>query len=421
MELDSAAKPTEVFGFGNCHDTFNVEFSGEAALYVTPLSKEERRTLRTRTTHKIHADINKEYITIYSDCIAQFIRSLEPIAISEDKPIVLHIYGSHACDPFDDDGALHIVFGSSPSGSMSTQENSVILDGHMFGRANEPIVCPGRTEGRGFVAEYGDFTIGQWVDSTYYLFLPSIENHYQFYLLGEENPFQKSLAYLWEAVLYEGHGDDTDDTYAICTEADFVSHLTTPDIRDGLLEAYADEMTILQERAALLQKQLADVLAIMRVRKTTIAGLEHLAVDEYDSAALWKRLCDHPLLDKVMLHGDVFHYYTKPVHIEDDDGRLRDIGSFVLRQNDFRVHIWAERTTHPERLAHPHIDNLNNSVCFGNIATELARLHGECKPAEAVLLCLDWLVEGYDPGLTYHKVEEWPLVSDTIQMEKHDA
>ena len=415
MEVSHDADVRKLFSIRNCYDSFTTE-GKTAALFVAPLTKKER----SQRKGMVHLDIDsasESHRTLVYASFEHLIKFLEPISVSLNCQVTLHITDRPAFEPFYEDDHIHVVLSSRPPGKSYKQKpfvlDKILLDGTS---------CPGPTEGRGFEVQYDDdFVIGQIVGSTIYLFLPMGKAAISSFSHDHDNPFRIALATVWheyltmqkEILIPEAQIDSYDS---------FAANVSQDSIATMMREAQREEIQKLHKEAERLVRELALVHAQLKANVALMKAIE-LTPIVVDLPPLWEQLQHNSSIECITLsHDKVLHYHTAAVYIEDDDGNLRDVGSFTIRVGDFDVYIWSTRITHPERISHPHIQSSENSICLGNISTEVAKLCAENRKVEAVLLCLRWLTEGYEPSLTYHRVEEWPLVgTQKVAKEKIDA
>jgi hypothetical protein len=407
----------QLFGTRSCYDSFTTE-EKIAALFVAPLTSDEREGLSTQ----IHLELGPTSEFSKDSAVAaltQMMKFLEPIALSQDCMVTLHVTNEAAFEPLYD-GDLHIVLSSRPPGQTSDQR-IIVLDDILLSSKPGGEKCPGPTKGRGFAIDFdGDFTIGQIVASNLYLFLPTGKESRASFAHKHDNPFRVALACVWQEYLALQKEIIIPEVQITSYEV-FAEHSANHTIEALVYENQQEEIRNLQQLADRLRRELTLVHSQLQIQLAVAKALKKEPMT-IDLLPFWEQLQNHPSIERITVSDDAtLHYHTTPVYIEDENGALRDVGSFVIRVSDFDVHIWSTRITHPKGISHPHIASNENSICFGNVSSEIAKLCAESRDAEAVLLCLRWLTEGYEPTLTYHMIEEWPLVTNEATKELVDA
>ena len=410
MEMRHGVDVRELFGIRNCYDSFLNE-DKTAALFVAPLSKAEFEVFTSQV--KVEVSATAEFaVDNIARSLLQVVEFLKPIALSQNCEVTLHINTENAFEPYDDEN-LHVVLSSSPPGRTENQR-LIMLDTVMVSTKSGGAKCPGPAEGRGHAVLFDEeFTIGQIVGSTLYLFLPTGKEWPAEYAHRRDNPFLIALSTVWQDYLLLQR-EPLEPEVEVTSYEDFAAYAFKETFAALLNEAQQQALKQLQQRAESLRHELALVYSQMKIAVTVLEALEQEPT-HLDLPPLWEQLSTHPSIERItVLNETTFHYHTTPVHIEDEAGRLRDVGSFTIEVGDFNVYIWSNRITHPKRISHPHITSTQNSICFGNISSEVAKLCAENRKVEVALLCLRWLTEGYEPTLTYHRVEEWPLIPKEV-------
>jgi hypothetical protein len=424
IELPRLHYAATYFPLLDIHENFHTECKQESATCVTPVTQTERRGLAKRfefkLNHPFDMDIAHKDLAQFKDAITMMRHYIEPILLTTKYKVTLHLRTLPGFEPFYDEDHLHIVIGSAPPGCTTKQsitDPSLLL--HM-GRPEDEYYT-GPTKHRGTVVRSDEDSYdGQIIGSTLYIFLPLTGNLLELYGSREGNPFQKRLASVWKVFLESKEQPPPLDCSRI-EKDEFTKRVTEAGVHHILLAEIEREIADAQAEAEKLQNMLTLVLTELRTKIIFRDSLASRSSDSYIPQAdgLWELVSHHPLIEHIDTSDENrIIYHTRPVHIEDDEGNLRNVGTFAVMADDFKIYVWSTGTTHPKRVAHPHIASHENSICYGNISTEIADLCSKDRHTEAILLVLRWLTEGYEPSLTYHRIEEWPLVKNE---ESNDA
>lgn len=397
--------PADFFGEKNCLESFTTK-DGQSARIVLPLPPSTNIDLDSLITIETHSD-SLFAKPMFKSAIDQMKHFLSAIVLGFNIPVTLHLSKHHAFEPYypDDERRVHIVLNSRVPGDATWQSISV-LDNLDLARGPRAMRCAGPTHGRGEMVMLDDeFCIGQIVGSTIYLFIPDNKTVIGLYSHEHDNPFRIALAKAWDQYLI----------YLVTEEAAPVEIESGDSFAKETLN-FGELMLMTEKAAALatterierLKAELSDEYTHLRLATMTIEAIT-ATTKTRDVEAEWRSIMTCPYIDSVTKESaHALHYHSKPVIMEDDTGNLHDVGSFTIRIKGASIAIWSTRITHPERIPHPHI-NADNIICFGNVTSEITKLCGEFRTIEAVLLCFRWLFEGYEPGLTLHKLEEWPI------------
>lgn len=403
MDIKPSVDVWELFGFSNCYSGFT-SLCRAGAILVVPFTTDERDDF----AKAVHVLLDEQVdISTFAEAhtYVDLVKFIRPIVMSLGCEVTLHLSNAPAFEPFYNENHIHIVLSSRAPGSAQGQSINM-LENVLLTSTTAGAKCPGPTAGRGRTVMYDeDFCIGQIIGSTLYLFLPFGKKAEAPYANAHDNPFRIALACVWTDYIDKSSNFEE---AAIDTYSEFALRETSESLHSMMRKQQEETVVRLQKAADKLRTNLAVVHTELKVQIAILSALEKGPL-EIDLEPLWDELKSHPHIKSISVADDShIHYHTNPVLIEDEAGVLRDVGSFTIRVSDFDVHVWSNRLTHPKRISHPHISSADNSICFGNVSSEIAKLCAENRRIEAALLTLRWLFEGYEPSLTHHRVEEWP-------------
>ena len=403
-ELKPGIDAVPQFGKGNCYSGFIVDDSAAIA-FVMPMAMAENLELRGGVNIEINPESNFADPNL-THAVEQMREFIIRIALATGKKVTLHITKKITFEPYNDPDHIHIVLNSRVPGETSTQQIAVLGNVSLVRETSYNVSCAGPTKGRGRkVAFDGDFCIGQTVDTTLYLFIPDHTDSLPPYSHEYDNPFRIALAAVW--LDYQTY-KDTGEAISHIVDAESFSTGKQSDLAEMLRLASDIQIEKLQDMAAKLQQDLVEAYSRLRVELLMRPVVPTPKTVE-ELRAEWERIESCPYIESVTQNDKgTRDYYSAPVILVDDNGAEHDVGSFVVRLSAAHIHIWSTRITHPNRIAHPHI-SADNTICFGNVTSEIAKLCGEFRQIDAILLCFRWLFEGYEPSLTLHKLEEWPV------------
>lgn len=403
--LPGLKSPKEMFGEHNCRDVFR-DNEGRGVTFVTPFTKEEWEALHSRVSVETEGK-SKFFPDNLQIAVNRMVQIATNLAIVSNRSVTLHLPERHEFPVLDEPGHIHLVLNASPPGDTTTQSIGMLGD-IALAQGSYVLGCAGPTKGRGVAVPFEkDFTIAQIVGSvgqTVYLFLPTNDDCLSTYANEYENPFRVAVQYAWKAMLENIPAAEQLEV-VLDDERWLKVHSSIPKV---MLENSMAEVARHQGEIEQLQKRLANAFTMVRLHQSIVESIE-VRAKNFDPKKDLELIKGSKYIERATYTTDEqVHYYSKPVIVADDAGALRDLGSFVVRIARREVSIWATRTTHPKLVPHPHI-NIDGAICFGNVTSEVARLCGEFRNAEAAVLIFQWLFEGYDRALTHHKIEEWPL------------
>ena len=173
---------------------------------------------------------------------------------------------------------------------------------------------------------------------------------------------------------------------------------------------YRTKLAAKEEETAAAHSKYVDLLRDQRMCREAMRMFEgrigEIRSNPAEVTDTWRRLRDHPLIERFYVIESAIHVETKAILCEHEGG-AENTGSVVIRfplNGSFTV--WGLKPTHPKGIAHPHI-NPHGGACFGNVETAIQSAALDGRIADGFDLVLRWLVEGYDPTLAQSKIEEW--------------
>lgn len=328
-----------------------------------------------------------------------------------DQPVTLHITRGGAVPPYEDD-RFHIVINGWPAGDAKEIGISRLFNTYITEPGRQYSI-EGPARGRGGVVrdrEPDGAIFAQVIDRTAYLFLPWQKELFSLYG-GEGNLFRRSLATVWNAV---EQGTLTVPEERVLTDPNACQQ-TVYDFSAAIDDEHKRSIKRVEAELKDLEEQYLHKLAELRSWRAFQHG-DALLVEERERmfggpegrSRAWKRLLDDPLVEKLAVVEDGYHLTTTPITIE-HGGKRYPLGRFVIRASlSGNVTAWCLDSTHPRRIAHPHLSE-TGTVCFGNITLRIKEEAIVFRDFAKVFgLALEWLVDGYEPSIASHKIEEWP-------------
>lgn len=407
-ELKPGNKPAEVFQAENCYGSFTT-VDGSAALFVVPYTLAENLAVLSDVNIIIDTE-SKFHQPDERAAIEQMRYFITAITLITGFKVTLHITNEFTFEPYDEPGHVHIVLNSRLPGDVSTQRISTLGPINLVQGSSHVVRCAGPTTGRGQIVMFDEeFCIGQTMGTTLYLFIPANTDARPLYAHEHDNPFRIALAKIWEQ--YE------------------TTSVVTPEIKPTTKESFTQQQNKFAEllkrgnesEAKKITEMIEDLgtnLADLYTRLRIVTAMPNTLGDRFTQIEIdtaWDKLSQCPFIASITEdENGTPHFHSIPLVLEGDSGAWYDVGSFTARMKGSELHLWSTRITHPERIAHPHIGS-GNTICYGNVTSEMARLTGEYRYADAILLCFRWLFEGYEPTLTSHKLEEWPQATTPHQ------
>lgn len=96
------------------------------------------------------------------------------------------------------------------------------------------------------------------------------------------------------------------------------------------------------------------------------------------------------------------------------EGAFYRLGAYTVRIHpDGSIHVFQLEPQHPKGQIHPHVNQFG-IPCLGNITREVMERCISQDIAGAINLLVNFLLEGYDPGVAQAKITEWPRVEVTV-------
>lgn len=324
------------------------------------------------------------------------------------KRVTLHFvkHEVRAVTPYPDDGILHIVVGAAAPGAID-ECHLAHACGVRLDAKGMYLEFWGPTLGIGtLVKDAEKQTIGQVVDGTVYLFIPSPgRSSFLFEGSGGRDLYARALAFV-HAAMKKGGEPKSKKIADLARYSEFVkkSLVGLPMLlgaRKALLDIRIQEAT---EKLNSLYAERETFTRLCRIQEAR-NDEEQREIPSRD----WPRIREHPLVERVLSVEDALHVQTRRI-IAEHGGKRFDFGRFMIRLPlGGKPSIWPIEYTHPKRVAHPHISP-SSVVCFGNATSAITQAAGEGRIADALDLIFSWLTEGYDPNLADSKIEEWPEV-----------
>jgi hypothetical protein len=395
-------------------------FDAEMIVDEVDLPKDLKATLVARPLSEGYTDVssvtNGECPLAdeqYDGLMTELLRNLKCIARYNRRNIELIIERDRLVPPNGTSHTLRVVLGGIPPGYSSSRKIDSLFDvavcetGYRVGVASPSI-------DQGYVVKNDqEEPVAQIIDDTIYLLLPMHESCIPYFSSDSSGLFRKALICAWDAYLLQ-EKEEQSPAQELLTNAAMYSEqvLSITKKRREVMEEL-DEASL---EIAFAQRQLRQALEKKQSLVIIKQGLEQ--TPDFDPEAAWKVLNDYPLFDRVTIASDgKTHYFTTPIIITDDTGKERFLGRYGFCFNSRSVDIWSLDHPHPSGVPHPHI-NLHSQICLGNVTESVHQLMATFREAEAVVLVMRLLSEGYEPTLTEHPLEEWPTVQQHEERKK---
>lgn len=324
------------------------------------------------------------------------------------RGITLHIVDARAITPYPQGRILHVVVGAAPAGDVDQTDLSHAC-GIRLQERGRYLAFWGPTRGIGTkIIDEQKNIIGQIVDGTVYLFIPTPGRASFLFEGSEGRELYKRCIERALKTLRKGCKEPKSkkivqlDDYRAFVDASFETMPMLLGARKALVDLEI-QTTTEKLRTLYTEKETYSRLAALEKERTDVEKREHPVRD-------WPRIKKHPLVERVfVVEGEALHVQTRRI-IAEHNGKHFDMGRYIIRLTiGGTPSIWAVDSTHPKRVAHPHI-SAQSVVCFGNVTTSVTQAAGEGRIADALDIIFRWLTEGYDPNLADAKIEEWPEV-----------
>lgn len=338
----------------------------------------------------------------YADLADEMFREVEVLARFACCRVELVISdGQIIIPPARSKQGLKVVLGTSPSGYKDTRRVSKLFEVPLCEPGYE-ISVPGPARDAGVIVKntHGE-EVAQIVGRTIYLLLPAAKEVKVPLSRNGGAVFSKALILAWNA--YCAQRSLPEPKYITSAEQ-FEEVVFRP---EHDLVTFQGMVKGIDRKILDAQQSLRDAMADKRWALTLIDGLNHL--QRLDYTAVWARLTTSPYFSHVSQSSDDrVHYFTKPLTMSGDDGKERFLGRFGLRLSiEGSVTVWSLDHPHFAGIPHPHINEFGG-ICLGNVTESIMHLLLEYREADAALLVMKLLAEGYDAKTTLHRIEEWP-------------
>ena len=359
-------------------------------------------------------DSLSELQTHMSDRIlGQLVSHLQLIGQLSGKNIELIISNRRIVAPSGTKQNLRVVLGSPPPGYSTTHEVETLFEIPISDKGYT-IAIPTPSVDVGIIVKssLGE-SVAQIVENTIYLLLSVHPSSFEPLSDDGGGIFKKTLMLAWN--MYSEQRMETSDTSLHIESAQgFAACTLNIKVEQEIIAAeikYADDE---------IEKAQGYLRRTMTKKRTLLTRLKtfHEQMSQVDYEQGWAKLTSSPYFDFATKTSDErIHYFTKPLTIKDAGGTDRFLGRFGIRlQGDDRVTVWSLDYPHYSGIPHPHINKFGD-VCLGNVTESLWQLLLDYKEAEAAVLVMRLLAEGYEASLTEHPIEQWPTI-ETYQKRK---
>lgn len=330
---------------------------------------------------------------------------LETIARFAGKKIELLIHETkRMVPPIRSANTLKVVLGAVPPGYTKARHATHLFDVRIV-QPGYRSSLPAPTIDVGHVVKNDiDEPIAQIVDDTIYLFVPM--GHFGISQLVDPTVrlFRRAMNLAWNAYV-DGVSDRTEPELTPVTDHHaYIERTLNPHQEIARLR---EELSEVDDTILTAQRVLTENLAKKARLVATIEGTS--ARIDYDPETAWNELTQCPYLESIYAasNGGV-HYRSAPLILTDETGQARFIGQLGLSiERPDSIRVWSIDTPHRSGVPHPHVNHYGD-VCLGNVTQSVSHLLAGHREAEAAILILRMLAEGYDPTLTEHKLSEWP-------------
>ena len=395
----TATAPSILFPKKEIHSVTSFGERAAATVVIRPLGRDDGPSVDMTSELNTHLpDATSDQLLEYLDLIAQ----------STNRNVDFVVTNKRIVAPTGTKRRLRVVLGSPPPGYSTIRDTETLFQIPVSNRGYTIGIPTPAVDAGVVVRNILDEPVAQIVGDTIYLLLSVHPSSFEG--LGDGGMFKLALMLAWNTYYTEQpaapsfpHIDLAED-FATCT-------LSTTKERKVLTEELAAADEDIDRAQVRLRHALAKKRKLVTKERTF---LDQMARVDYQQG--WIRLQTCPYFDFATTTSDQsVHYFTKPLTLKDDMGMERYLGRFGIRlHGEESVTVWSLDYPHSSDIPHPHI-NASGGVCLGNVTESLWQLLDEYKEAEAAVLVMRLLAEGYESSLTEHKIEEWPTVKTYLE------